>query len=504
MKAEGKLIFGLTREWLSIRPPVNGHRSVLVWWDTLRDEEDVFFTGLVRGQVVNRIPQSNLMCRKVPMTRLLQRMKVRFPEYYNFFPESYILPRFYRDFIAARDQTGKKYIIKPDGGSLGKGIEIVEPDAQDPVRPEYLHVAQEYLESRLIEGFKFDLRLFVLISSIDPLEVYVYRDGLVRVCAEKYGTASPFAQLTNTAVNKKNTDVRIEHITRRISGVFREMETDEKITALWTKIHQLVALTVIAVFPYLKDGVNRRREVEPSFKCFQIFGFDVLLDPDLTPHLIEVNYRPSLSWDTSGECFLKRQMLIDACAIVLADTAPNPDVDSSRNDWEHYLKMQKRTDNFKQVEFENNGTVPLRDILHESEQLATTYDCAFGPSAKVPHMDLPNTPRITPPRIVSPMPCPVASPIQGIPPLSSQRITAARSPRTSARALPAVLPTPVIEAKPPAITPQRTNRPAPRDFAPKFSSTTGRSVARLTVPRHPTSEEAFLLRRRKADRDVKL
>jgi len=32
----------------------------------------------------------------------------------------------------------------------------------------------------LVDGFKFDLRIFVLITSCDPLRIYVYNDGLVR------------------------------------------------------------------------------------------------------------------------------------------------------------------------------------------------------------------------------------------------------------------------------------------------------------------------------------
>lgn len=48
-------------------------------------------------------------------------------------------------------------------------------------------IVQEYLDKPfLMEGYKFDLRIYILVTSCDPLRIFLYKDGLVRMGTEKY------------------------------------------------------------------------------------------------------------------------------------------------------------------------------------------------------------------------------------------------------------------------------------------------------------------------------
>ena len=63
-----------------------------------------------------------------------------------------------------------------------------------------------------MEGLKFDLRLYVLLTSINPMRIFLYKDGLARFATRKYDANDPnkindlYMHLTNYSINKFNKD----------------------------------------------------------------------------------------------------------------------------------------------------------------------------------------------------------------------------------------------------------------------------------------------------------
>jgi len=196
-------------------------------------------------------------------------------------------------------------------------------------------VVQEYLESpSLISGQKFDLRLYVLIQSCDPLSVYLFKDGLVRICTEKYQKPSLDnlknlnMHLTNYTVNKtsdnffvskENEDKFEDYGSKRsFAGLLEWLEHDrgkDIVDILLNDLFDLIAKTVIAVQPTL-SSLNKS-----SFPAktggFELLGFDVMLDEALKPWIMEVNQSPSLSIDLPIDLKVKQKLIEETLRLMI-------------------------------------------------------------------------------------------------------------------------------------------------------------------------------------------
>lgn len=67
---------------------------------------------------------------------------------------------------------------------------------------------QRYIHNpMLLDGRKFDLRLYVLVTSLEPLRVWLFKEGLVRLSTKKYtlrNLKSRFTHLTNYSINRRS------------------------------------------------------------------------------------------------------------------------------------------------------------------------------------------------------------------------------------------------------------------------------------------------------------
>ena len=50
--------------------------------------------------------------------------------------------------------------------------------------------------------------------------------------------------------------------------------------------------------------------------CFEILGFDIMIDHKLNPSLIEVNYTPSFTTDTPLDRYIKKNLIQDSIKLI--------------------------------------------------------------------------------------------------------------------------------------------------------------------------------------------
>ena len=73
-----------------------------------------------------------------------------------------------------RLSNGRLWIVKPAASSQGKGIFLTNNVKSIPAKSNM--IASHYIaDPLLIDGVKFDLRIYVAITSINPLKIYIYK-----------------------------------------------------------------------------------------------------------------------------------------------------------------------------------------------------------------------------------------------------------------------------------------------------------------------------------------
>ncbi|XP_017767891.1 PREDICTED: tubulin polyglutamylase ttll6-like [Nicrophorus vespilloides] len=275
-----------------------------------------------RYQKINHFPGMLEICRKDLLARNLNRMQRLFPKEYNFFPKTWCLPADLGDVLAySRTRKHKTYILKPDAGSQGKGITLCK-NMKD-VNPSERLICQVYIARPfLIDGYKFDLRVYTLITSCDPLRIYVYKEGLVRFATSRYkeptgvNISNVFMHLTNYAVNKhsrtynQDTEAGSKRKLSWFNAYLRNLGYD--VEKLWKCIDEVIIKTVISAFPILKHSYLAcfpNHDVIPA--CCELLGTDIILDRKLNPQLLEVNHSPSFHTDTELDCEVKEALIGD-------------------------------------------------------------------------------------------------------------------------------------------------------------------------------------------------
>ena len=181
----------------------------------------------------------------------------------------------------------------------------------------------------LINGHKFDLRIYVIVTSYEPLRVYVYKEGLARFASESYSTKfnknNRYMHLTNYSINKKNEkfvqnedveqdDVGFKWSLTAFCNHLEQVGIDMDL--LWSRIYDVILKTLSCGDNYVIQAMKKNQMYR--LNCFEVFGFDILLDSDLKPWLVEVNLSPSLSPESPLDFTIKQNLLIDTwnlCAI---------------------------------------------------------------------------------------------------------------------------------------------------------------------------------------------
>ena len=268
----------------------------------------------------NHFPHTANVTQKDALARTMRRLVAVYgSQLYSFTPLSFILPRekakWYEAAQKEREEERRQndddetdgqqlWIVKPSLSSQGRNISLVTDPASHLVSSSPA-VCQRYIgRPHLINGHKYDLRIYVLVTSCRPLRAYLCRQGLCRFSSEVYSPLDPtnlLAHITNSSLNKHSTSFHTKWTLHHYLA--HSHPTPAALHSFWTRLTHLVLLTLL---PLVADvGVCG------GSGAFEVFGFDVLMDARYKLWLLEVNKSPAIAVSGEEDRLVKLPMLND-------------------------------------------------------------------------------------------------------------------------------------------------------------------------------------------------
>jgi hypothetical protein len=220
-----------------------------------------------------------------------------------------------------------RWLLKDPIVDGGNGIEILDAgadalDAAGGLLPDHRKkLAQRYVSDLLLlDGHKFDLRVYWVVASFAPPLVYYY-DGTLRVSLSNFTADGPrdkSADLTNAAQQKGGHSSHDERSRQAMSALWALLARRAPDFPAWPADAAGHVKCEIrrAIQEIWKPYAKVLRPQGPD--AFVLFGADFMIDEKLGVHLSEIQSGPGLPTNTKAVREVVEAMIPDFAAVVLA------------------------------------------------------------------------------------------------------------------------------------------------------------------------------------------
>eukprot|EP01111_Echinosteliopsis_oligospora_P014310 TRINITY_DN5365_c0_g1_i1.p1 TRINITY_DN5365_c0_g1~~TRINITY_DN5365_c0_g1_i1.p1 ORF type:complete len:440 (+),score=116.27 TRINITY_DN5365_c0_g1_i1:50-1369(+) len=201
--------------------------------------------------------------------------------------------------LFARIEEGEVHpywILKPSLGNKGAEITVVNDyqtvfDTIKQWKDVCEWVLQQYIDRPLLVygGKKFHMRVHVV--AVGALQVFVHQDVICLITGVPYDRediTNRYAHITNSCVQREHSEFDENATVRLLS----ELEDDKEITRDQSKlIFEKIKTNVREIFRAVENQTGAFLVLK---NCFELFGFDFLVDEQLNVWILEVNAGPDM------------------------------------------------------------------------------------------------------------------------------------------------------------------------------------------------------------------
>jgi hypothetical protein len=245
-------------------------------------KEETFLNNTTNNTRPPRLPQTDNVTELLPeISEILEKLWKYLPQY-------------------ELSGTRNIWIVKPSGLSRGRGVNCIDQlnDILSNIRLHNQTVIQKYIENPLIiQGRKFDIRQWVLVTNLNPLTIYLFDTPYVRFGAEDFHIddfKNIFSHLTGNSIAKHSDKFENSEIEGDMweNEQFREFLKKKYGRDCWPEVQEKIKkIAIYALMSARHRIVNRKN-------TYEVFGFDIMVDELLNVYLIEINLSPDWTYST--------------------------------------------------------------------------------------------------------------------------------------------------------------------------------------------------------------
>lgn len=226
---------------------------------------------------------------------------------------------------ASLDDGQNVWIVKPHAESKATGLKCMQrlPDIMRHCMASPYSTVQKYIERPfLLDGRKFHIRQWVLLKSAAPLKAFMFSECYFRLCDQQYNLATlddVQSHLSNYQVNQEGDSMSVPEFKERLAQVTGRDD-------LWEEeIRPQLDAIVLATCKAARSKLVQRSG------CFELYGFDLMLDADLRVWLLEVNSSPDCRHSAP---FLDRMLPRMTRRLLQVACLDQEEPDGEQYDWE--------------------------------------------------------------------------------------------------------------------------------------------------------------------------
>ncbi len=216
-----------------------------------------------------------------------------------------------------KNKNENKEKIKNSKLNYTEILNIKDKTKQKKTYQSSILILQKYIEKPLLyHNRKFDIRIWVLLTH--KMEIFVFKEGHLKATSYDFNIKSSdlYIHLTNYSVQKHCENFSKFEYGNEISfNQFEDsLKNEYKLNInikkdIYPKIYNIIRISLESV----KDEINKFGRKG----CFEIFGYDFMLDKDLNPFLIEINTNPGFEISSPLISKLVPRMIDDALRLTV-------------------------------------------------------------------------------------------------------------------------------------------------------------------------------------------